>query len=187
MDGQLTSAALTEIVEPALERGDCEHTAILLKSAAALPPVLASFYSLGASRNGWLVHGSLAGEADADRRLMTKAGLDVRGLESSGRMAVIELDLSASPAEWVKPWSALLEEKLGAGFDAMWFARFPIGPTTSDVAGVLPFEAAWMSCFKGRRVVTLCPYIVDGIADGGRAAHRGEVAKVHDQVYEPAS
>lgn len=179
----MNTAELTAFLQPALERDECEHTAILLQSADALPPVLASFYSLGELRNGWLVHGSLPGEADADRRRMIGAGLDVRRLESSGRMAVIELNLTVSPEEWVEPWSALLQEKMGAGFDAMWFARFPIGPTAGEVAGVLPFEAAWRSCFKGQRVITLCPYIVGGIVDEDRATYRTEVAAVHDEVY----
>ena len=182
----MTATDLADVMVPALKRGDCEHTAILLQSVNELPPVLASFYSLGASRNGWLVHGSLPGEAHADRRRMTEAGLDVSGLESSGRMAVIELDLTMSPDEWVKPWSELLREKLSSGFDAMWFARFSIGPTNTEVHDVLPFEAAWTSCFRGRRVVTLCPYIVGGMSDDQRVSHHREVKGVHDQVYEPA-
>ncbi|MEO6349228.1 MAG: MEDS domain-containing protein [Candidatus Limnocylindrales bacterium] len=169
-------------IEPALERGDCEHTAILLQSAEELPAVLASFYRLGRARNGWLVHGSLPGQGATDRQLITDAGIDVVGLEAAGRMAIIELDLSVSPEEWVKPWSELLQDKLSAGFDAMWFTRFPIGPTTTDVAGVLPFEAVWMTCFRGRRVVTLCPYIVGDMDEAYRSVHRGEVSSVHDQV-----
>ncbi len=180
----MTSVDVAEFIEPALERGDCEHTAILLQSVEALPPVLVSFYRMGASRNGWLVHGSLPGEGDRDRERMTTAGLDVGELESSGRMAVIELDLTVSPDEWVRPWSVLLEEKLGSGFDAMWFARFPIGPISADVDGVLPFEAAWMSCFRGRRVVTLCPYIVGEMVEDQRTRNHDVVAQVHDQVHD---
>ena len=177
---------LSKAIEPARERGDCEHTAILLQSSEELPPVLVSFYSLGKSRNGWLVHGSLPGEAENDRHRMTAAGLDVAGLEAVGTMALIEPDLTVSPDEWVKPWSALLQEKLSSGFDAMWFARFPIGPTTNEVDGVLPFETAWTSCFRGRRVVTLCPYIIGGLDDQRLPAHRQQVASVHDQVIGPS-
>jgi hypothetical protein len=180
----VSATTLVEAIEPALERGDCEHTAVLLRSLEALPPVLASFFSIGASRNGWLVHGSLPGQADADRRQITAAGLDVTGLEAAGRLAVVELDLSVSPDEWVKPWSSLLETKLESGFGAMWFTRFPIGPTDDEVAGVLPFEEAWMSCFRGRPVVTLCPYIVGGLEEDRRARHRHDVSRVHDQIFE---
>jgi rhodanese-related sulfurtransferase len=90
-------------------------------------------------------------------------------------MAVIELNLTVSPEEWVAPWSAMLDEKLSASFDAMWFSRFPIGPTSAEVDDVIPFEDAWTSCFRGRKVVTLCPYIVgelDGGVDAWRAAGR---------------
>lgn len=180
----MSTTTLAAAIEPALERGNCEHTAVLLRSVEDLPPVLASFYSLGASRNGWLVHGSLPGQADADQRRMTQAGLDVAGLEAAGRLAVIELDLSVSPDEWVQPWAALLENKLASGFDAMWFARFPIGPTEDEVSDVLPFEAAWTRCFRGRRVVTLCPYIVGGLEGDRRVRHRHHVLTVHDQIYD---
>jgi hypothetical protein len=169
---------------PGLDRGECEHMAALLDSLDHLPPLLVSFFRLGAARNGWLVHGSLPGEAEADRARLTAAGLDVAGLEASGRLAVLELDLSVSPEEWVEPWSALLEERLRSGFDALWFTRFPIGPTEVDVAGVLPFEDAWMECFRGRRVVTLCPYIVAGLGADQRAQHRRRVRAVHDRVLD---
>lgn len=177
---------IADAIEPAIERGDCEHTAVLLRSVEALPRVLASFYSLGMSRNGWLAHGSLPGQADADRRRMTDAGLDIVGLEAIGRLAVVELDLSLSPEDWVQPWSALLETKLTSGFDAMWFARFPIGPTDDEVADVLPFEAAWRSSFQGRPVITLCPYIVGGLEEDRRARRRRDIASVHDRIFEPA-
>ncbi len=175
---------LNDLVKPALERGDCEHMAALLRSTEDLPPLLASFYTLGASRNGWLVHGSLPGEAQADRRRLEEAGLDVDALEARGQLAVLELDLTVSPDEWVKPWSSLLDERLRSGFDALWFARFPIGPTAADVSGVLPFEAEWMRCFRGRRVVTLCPYIVGGLSDEARSEYGGHVGSVHDRMFD---
>jgi hypothetical protein len=179
-----SSNTLERTIEPALARNECEHMAALVRSAGDLPPLLASFFRLGASRNGWLVHGSLPGEADADRSRLSDAGLDVASLEATGQLSVLELDLTASPDEWVKPWSALLEERLGSGYDALWFARFPIGPTDNDVAGVLPFEGAWMDCFRGRRVVTLCPYIVGGLDEDARRDHAERVAAVHDQVLD---
>ena len=51
---------------PAVENGSC-HLAVLLKTDAELYSVLASFYALGAKRNGWLAHRALMGEADRDR------------------------------------------------------------------------------------------------------------------------
>ena len=180
----MTASSIAQLVDPAVKRGECEHTAVLLRSAEELPPVLASFYSLGAARNGWLVHGSLPDESEQDRRRIGEAGFDVAGLEAAGRFAVIELDLTVSPEEWVEPWSSRLDEKLGAGFDAMWFARFPIGPTLDEVGDVLPFEAAWTRCFRSRRVVTLCPYIVGGLHEDRRERHRRQVSSEHDEVLE---
>ena len=175
---------VTDAIERALGRGECEHMAALLKSPAELPPLLVSFYRLGASRNGWLVHGSLPGEAEADRRRLAAAGLDVAALEGRGQLAVLELDLTLTPDDWVEPWSTMLEERLSSGFDALWFARFPIGPADAEVAAVLPFEEAWMRCFEGRRVITLCPYIVGGLSDEERVAHSARVGAVHDRLVE---
>ena len=175
---------LTDLIEPALARGECEHMAALIKSEEELPPLLASFFRLGALRNGWLVFGSLPGEAERDRDRVAAAGLDVAALEARDQLAILELDLSVSPDEWVKPWSSMLDERLGSGFEALWFARFPIRPTDADVAGVLPFEGAWMRCFEGRPVVTLCPYIVGGLGDEERVEHAQRVGRVHDRVLE---
>ena len=171
-------------METTFARSDCEHMAALLKSRDDLPPLLASFFRLGAARNGWLVHGSLPGEAEADRRRLGDAGLDVTAMEARGQLAVLELDLTVSPEDWVRPWSVLLDERLASGFDALWFTRFPIGPSDDEVSDVLPFEDAWMECFRGRRVITLCPYIVAGLSDEQRAAHARRVADVHDRVVE---
>jgi hypothetical protein len=169
---------------PALERGECEHVAALLDSIDDVPPLVASFFKLGAARNGWLVHGSWPGAAADDRAKLTAAGLDVDDLENRGQLAVLELDLSVTPEEWVKPWSAQLDERLRTGFDALWFARFPIGPEESEVSDVLPFEAAWMSSFGGRPVVTLCPYIVAGLDEQQLAERRSRVSAVHDRVID---
>jgi hypothetical protein len=165
---------------------ECEHMAALIKSAADLPPLLVSFFRLGAARNGWLVHGSLAGEVEADRSRLAEAGLDIEALEAAGQLAILELDLTVSPEEWVDPWSTRLDEKLASGFDALWFTRFPIDPTEDAVSEVLPFEAAWMDRFHGRRVVTLCPYITGGLTGARRASHAARVAAVHDRILDHA-
>jgi len=178
----MTQMALSEVILPALARRECQHIAALIKSADELPALLASFYALGAARNGWLAHGSLPGEADLDRERLRGAGVDVTRLEATGQMAVLELDLTVTPEEWVKPWSALLDEQLRAGYDALWFARFPVGPTDTDIDGVLPFERAWMERFRGRRVVTLCPYISGAVDDRAREARFDRVASVHDRL-----
>ena len=46
-------------LDPALDGGACPHVAVLLRSEEEFAPVVASFYSLGAKRGGWLVHRSV--------------------------------------------------------------------------------------------------------------------------------
>jgi hypothetical protein len=165
-----------------MQREECEHMAVLLKSVDELPELLVAFYQLGETRNGWLVHGSLPGQGPSDRHALMRAGLDVERLEGEGRFAILELNLSVTPEEFVAPWSTLLDERMSEGFDALWFARFPIGPTLAEVEGVVPFEGAWMRCFNGRRVVTLCPYILGEMDPVALAERRDRVASVHDTV-----
>ena len=172
------------VVQRSLARLDCEHVAALLKSAEEVPPVVASFLELGAARNGWLVHGSRPGQSDEDRARLTEAGLDVAGLMRRGQLEIMELDLTLSPDEWVRPWASLLRARMAAGFDALWFARFPIGPDGEEIAGVLPFEDAWMRCFAGHRVVTLCPYVLGGPGVQSGAPHPQAVAAVHDRLLD---
>ena len=161
---------------------DCPHIAALIESAEALPAVLVSFHTLGTSRNGWMVQGCLPGMAADDRQKLIAAGLDVAGLEGAGRLGIIELDLSLEPDVWVDGWSQVLNDRLDGGFDAVWFARFPIGPTDDEIAAVLPFEHAWMDRFRDRRMVTLCPYIVGDRGSRPLLAH--ERALVHDEVAD---
>lgn len=156
--------------------------AALLRSRDELPAVLASFYALGARRNGWLWFGSLPGESASDRADLIAAGLDVGGLEARGQLAITELDLSVEPAAFVAPWVIRVRQALADGYDALWFARFPIEPSNEAVAGVIPFEAAWMDQFRGGRAVTLCPYIVGGLNDAELHERAAVVEQVHDEA-----
>ena len=163
---------------------DCPHIAALIQSFEDLPGVLASFYALGAARNGWLVQGSLPGMVEDDRRMLIAAGVDVQGLEAAGQLSIVELDLTLAPELWVDGWSGVLMEQLRAGFEAVWFSRFPIGPSDEEIAAVLPFEQAWMSRFRGRPMVTLCPYILGG--SRAPLPRMADVARVHDHVVTHA-
>ena len=144
--------------------------------------MLASFYALGASRNGWLFFGSLPGEGATDRAALIDAGLGVEDLEARGQLSVVELDLSVDPDAFVAPWAARADAALARGYDALWFARFPIDPSGEAVEAVLPFEAAWMAHFRGGRTVTLCPYIVGGLAEVDVVSRIATVGEVHEQV-----
>ena len=180
MTGSMTSTRLRE----RLDGPDCPHVAALIQSRDDLPRVLCSFFALGAARNGWLVHGSLPGEVDDDRRRLAEAGLDVDRLGRTGQLSIIELDLTLEPEEWVGEWSDLLEARLNAGFAAVWFARFPVGATDSEVQAVLPFEEAWMERFRDRPMVTLCPYIVPAMKKRESPGRAHSFAAVHDDVLD---
>src|SRR6201999_2077026 len=88
--------AMDSALETTIEPGSCPHLAMLLAHRSEVAPTLASFYALGAKRNGWLFHRSLPGAADADRAALSAAGLDVAGLEAEGRMGFSEISLDIS-------------------------------------------------------------------------------------------
>src|SRR3954452_10277333 len=82
--------------------GACPHVAVLLSHSDEVAPALASFYALGAKRNGWLYYRALAGCAAADRAALIAAGLDVDGLEAQGRMVVSEMHPDISVEDYVQ-------------------------------------------------------------------------------------
>jgi hypothetical protein len=162
--------------------GWCPHLAILVPDTREVIPALASFYGLGARRNGWLFHRALPGQADADRAGLTAAGLDVAALEADGRLVVAEPPPETDPARWAKRWVPVLEEALERGFDAAWFSRFPIGPSDAHIAPALEFDRAWDDAFHGRPAVSLCVYIVDDVGAAARARRVASLAPFHDGV-----
>ena len=170
---------------PVVEAGRCPHLAMLLSSYDQVPPALASFYGLGAKRNGWLFHRSLPGRGAEDRGALSAAGLDIAGLEASGRMSVDELPLDDPPKTWTRPWQRVLDERLAEGFDAAWWAPFPIGPEPVPFEHALAYDRVLEESFHGRPAVTLCLYVVgnveDSIGDGRFAA----LAGVHDALLVP--
>ena len=170
-----------------LEAGSCPHMAVLLKSGDELPRVLASFYALGATRNGWLVHRSLPGQADRDRSDLQAQGLQLERLEEDGRLVVVEFDPSEPPERSTDPWSAKLDEALENGFTALWYSRFAIGADPEEYAGVVPFERAWDAAFRDRPVVTLCPYVVELLDGPGVLDRIADVSSFHDGVLMPAA
>jgi hypothetical protein len=166
-------------LESAISAGSCPHLAMLLSRQEEVAPTLASFYALGAKRNGWLFHRALAGTADADRAALTAAGLDVARLEAEGRMVLTEVDLSITVHDWVHGWEPELEAALARGFDAGWWARFPIGPDATIIERSVSYDAAWDAHFHGRPCVSLCLFIVGDIERDRRAA---QLAQTHDHV-----
>jgi hypothetical protein len=168
-----------------IDTGWCPHLAMLLRRREEVAPTLASFYALGAQRNGWLFHRSISGEADADRHALTDAGLDVAGLEAQRRMKFGEITLDITPEQWVEFWTPELEGALERGFDAAWWARFPIGPDEEIIARSVAYDRAWDERFHGRPCVSLCLFIVGDLDAPAEQSHVDRLAQTHDAVLVP--
>jgi hypothetical protein len=151
----------------AVEAGRCPHLAMLLASYAQVAPALASFYGLGAKRNGWLLHRALPGRGDEDRRALQEAGLEVGALERADRLSIDELPLDVPPEAWAEPWLRVLDARLADGFDAAWWSPFPIRPEPGPFEHALAYDRAWEACFHGspRR---------DAVPVRGRRRRRGD-------------
>jgi hypothetical protein len=170
---------LPPLTDSAFSPDACPHVAILLSHVDEVPAALAAFYALGAKRNGWLYHRSLAGRADDDRAALTAAGLDVAGFEAAGRMAFSEMDPRISVEEYVSGWDPEMEAALARGFDTVWCSRFPVGPDAAFVDRALAFDRAWEDHAHDRRYVSLCIYIV---GDTERDRRTAQLTAIHDTV-----
>jgi hypothetical protein len=177
---------LEPVLASSLEGGSCPHLAVLLKREDDLHPVLASFYALGAKRDGWLAHRSVQGEAERDRERLAGAGLDVEALEAEERLAVVEFDPAENPAVSPEPWRRALDKALDRGLTGLWYSRFAVGPDDGQFAGVAAFERAWDEAFRDRPVVTLCPYVVGELSASGALDRLDGVASFHEGVLVPS-
>jgi hypothetical protein len=158
----------------------CPHMAMLVGTPQELHPALASFYSLGASRNGWMLHRSLPGEGEADRAALIAAGLDVAGLEAERRFTLTEVPVTEPPDEWARPWVPLIEDALRDGYEAVWWSRFPVGAVGREFDVALEYDRAWDEALHGRRAVSLCLYVVGALGHEDEAA--AQLGAVHDGV-----
>ena len=157
-------------------RSWCPHLAMLLESLDQLHASLAAFYRLGAGRNGWVFHRSLPGHEARDRAGLEAAGLDVPALEAEGRFALSQAPVEDPPETWAEPWLPVIDERLGDGFDAVWWSRFPVGVSDPAFELAVRYDEAWDAAMRGRRAVSLCVYIV-----GGNAVAASErLGDVHD-------
>jgi hypothetical protein len=160
-------------------RVSCPHMAMLLGSPQELHPALAAFYSLGASRNGWMLHRSLPGQAAADRAGLIAAGFDVDTLEADGRFTLSEVPVTEPPETWAEPFLPLIEDALRDGYDAVWWSRFPVGTAGRDFDVAVEYDRAWDEALHGRRAVSLCLYVVGALGAEDAAAR---LAEIHDGV-----
>jgi hypothetical protein len=180
-------AVIEGLVDPQVRAGSCPHVAVLLKSHDELPEVLASFYALGAKRNGWLSHRSLPGEAGLDRERLSDAGLPVAELEAEDRLLIMEIDPEGPAEGSTERLERALDEALERGFSAAWYARFAVGPDESAHIAFRSFEDAWDRAFSGRKVVTLCPFVI-GEIDARTALERMDwLSDLHDSVLLPGA
>lgn len=173
--------SFAEAVEPRLDGGSCPHMAVVLRSGRELPAVLVSFYALGARRGGWVVHHAVPGQCDRDRERLTAAGLDVAGLQAADSLVFFEFDPTEAPQAAAERFEPLLADALERGRSGLWYSRFPIGPGAAEFANATAYDRAWDARFRGRPVVTLCPYVLAGEDAGERIAH---LEGWHDAVFD---
>jgi hypothetical protein len=152
---------------------------MLLSSYSEVPAALASFYALGAKRNGWLYYRALEGRGPADRAALSAAGLDVDALEAEGRMVFAEMRPDITVEEYVQGWEEEMQAALARGFDAAWCARFPVGPDAGHVDRSLEYDRAWDAHAHDRRYVSLCIYVVGEVERDRREA---QLRSMHDEV-----
>ena len=162
-----------------LESGACRHVAVVLRSEAEFAPVVASFYRLGARRGAWLVH--RAAVVEDDRVALTDAGLDVAGLESEGRLVIEALDLEEPPGALPGRLDTGLDAALDRGLTGLWSSHSPVGPGPDAFQLAIAIERAWEDRFEGRPVVTLCPYLVEGLDAADAVDRFTEVSELHEE------
>jgi hypothetical protein len=173
---------LDDPLEELIEGGWCPHLAMLLRGPEEVAPTLASFYALGARRNAWLFHRAFAGLADADRAALTEAGLDVAGLEADERMRFAEVTPEITVDRWVHDFAPEFEAALGRGFEAVWWARFPIGPDEAIIQRSVEYDRAWDEHFRDRPCVSLCLFIVGDLDPPDEEERIALLAGTHDGV-----
>jgi DcmR-like sensory protein len=169
----------------AMERHECPHLAVLLRTPDELLPLLAAFYRLGNLRNGWLVHRAPPAEQTAHQHALEAAGLPVAGLMAAGRMVIATLDVHAPAEPVAEAWSRELDAALARGHDAGWYARSATGPDATEYQAILAHEAAWEACFHGRPVITLCPFVVGNLEPDERVLRADTIAETHDALLVP--
>jgi MEDS: MEthanogen/methylotroph, DcmR Sensory domain len=167
---------------PSLDAGSCPHLAVLLRTEDELYPTLASFYALGAKRQGYLVHRCVQGQRDQDRRRLQAEGVDVEQLEREERFSIVELGAGEAPQTSPERFQAVLRQALSRGCSAMWYARFAVGPDNELARRVVPYEQAWDDTFAGQPVVTLCPYIVGALDGSSTLEQLRGVSRTHSGV-----
>ena len=140
---------------PEVDGGACPHFAVLLRSAEEFAPIVASFYSLGAKRRGWLVHRGV--RPDDDRQALAGAGLDVAGLEAERQFAIERLRLDEPPEDLPRRVAPAFDEALDRGLTALWSSHTPVAADPDSFAHAMSIERAWEEQFRDRPVSNPVP------------------------------
>jgi MEDS: MEthanogen/methylotroph, DcmR Sensory domain len=175
----MVAPMLDNALGSALESGACPHLAVVLRDEAEFAPVVASFYALGAKRGAWLAHRAV--EVEDDRRALNDAGLDVAGLESDDRLVIEALNLDEPPDTLPRRLEAGFDAALDRGLTGLWSSHSPVGPGPDSFQLAIAIERAWEERFKGRPVVTLCPYVVEGLGAADAVDRFTEVSELHEE------
>ena len=162
-----------------LESGACRHVAVVLRSEAEFAPVVASFYRLGARRGAWLVH--RAAVVEDDRRALTDAGLDHKPALRLQPGHIEALHLEEPPGALPGRLDAGLDAALDRGLTGLWSSHSPVGPGPDAFQLAIAIERAWEDRFEGRPVVTLCPYLVEGLDAADAVDRVTEVSELHEE------
>jgi hypothetical protein len=86
------------------------------------------------------------------------------------------------PESWAEPFLPVIEQRLGDGFEAVWWSRFPVGATGREFDVALDYDRAWDEAMHGRRAVSLCLYVVGTLGSEAEAEAAGRLAAMHDGV-----
>ena len=173
---------LEEALAPVLEGGAGPHLAVLVRTRGELPKLLAEFYAMGARRDGWLVHEAMPGAVERERAALSAAGLDAATLEAQGRLRVAELDPRLAAEERGPAWEAAYERALEEGFTATWHSRLAVAEEFAPYEVVACHDRAWDSWRRGRRVMTLCPYVVGRLDPAAMLDRFASLSEFHDGI-----
>jgi len=134
----------------------------------------------------WLKKGigvvTFAGAHERAEDVLALADMLMYDAKDAGRdrFTVLDDSTSVQPRSGARmEWKARIEAALENGYDAVWWARFPIGPEWDLIARSAEYEEAWDAHFHEKPCVSLCLFIV---GDLERERVVPLLAETHDSV-----
>ena len=111
----------------------CPHVAMLLSHREQILPLRASFYALGAKRNGWLFHRTNARpRRRGPRRAPPRQASTSSGIEAEGRMVFSEIEFGDQRGGLGPRLGTGARQRLARGFDAHCVGTVPDRPGGGD-------------------------------------------------------